>query len=392
VTHCVWGRRIVTLAAVIWMGGIFLIVAGVLLPGIPVLGTIGTLLESFLSLHIVILAIIGLFLALAARRLGGGRIATTAAAFAILATAGGIVPLVAIVRAARFYGASISWTDHLRVTAPGTNAPSQTVLYATIDGAKLYADIYLPAKTGGVSAPVLMMHPGGYVRGERSMGADWDRWLAERGYTVFDVDYRLAPPVTWNLANHDAACAMAWIAAHADTYHVDAERMLVAGQSADAGLAMQVAYGLGEGGVTSSCGGNVPQPKAVFVMYPPDDFALGWSLDTQLGPVSARKLLTTYLGGSPQDYPDRYRAVSATFHVRAGLPPTFIASGENDHLVPYSGHVEIMRKLGAAGVPSVLVTIPYSDHGFDAAWGSLGAQITRHVAEEFLSKYLPSEK
>ena len=36
VTHCVWGRRIVTLAAVIWMGGIFLIVAGVLLPGIPV--------------------------------------------------------------------------------------------------------------------------------------------------------------------------------------------------------------------------------------------------------------------------------------------------------------------------------------------------------------------
>lgn len=222
------------------------------------------------------------------------------------------------------------------------------------------------------------------------MGANWDRWFAERGYTVFDVDYRLAPPVAWKLAVEDAACAASWIAANANTYHIDSTRMLAAGQSAGAGLALQLAYGLGEGMVQSSCGGTAPQPKAVFAIYPPDDFALGWNKDTKLGPITARKLLTAYLGGSPEEFPERYRVVSATFHVRAGLPPIFIAAGDNNHLVPYEGHDEFVRKLVAAGVPNKMVTIPYADHGFDVGWGSIGGQITRHAAGEFLSKYLPS--
>jgi acetyl esterase/lipase len=50
--------------------------------------------------------------------------------------------------------------------------------------------------------------------------------------------------------------------------------MLITGQSAGGGLAMQVAYGLGDGTVTSSCGGTVPRPKAVIALYPPDDFAM----------------------------------------------------------------------------------------------------------------------
>ncbi|HKD65084.1 MAG TPA: prolyl oligopeptidase family serine peptidase [Candidatus Acidoferrales bacterium] len=76
--------------------------------------------------------------------------------------------------------------------------------------------------------------------------------------------------------------------------------------------------------------------------------------------------------------------------MHAWLPPIFMAAGENDHVVPYEGHVEFVRKLDAAGVPSDLVTIPYADHGFDVAWGSIGGQITRHTAGEFLQKYLPS--
>ena len=386
------GQRIVIVVSIGWAAGVFLIVLGALFPSAPLLGLLGTVLESFLSLHILILGVIGVLLAATAWQLGSRRGAAIATTLAALAVIGALVPLLSLTRAASRYGAPISWSDHLRITAPGVTArPNATVRFATIDGKDLYADIYLPARSGGgLSAPVLMMHPGGYIKGERSMGGDWDRWLAERGYTVFDVDYRLAPPVTWKLAAEDAACAASWIAANADTYHVDPERMLAAGQSAGAGLALQLAYGLGEGVVQSSCGGTAPQPKAVFAIYPPDDFALGWNKDTKLGPITARKLLTAYLGGSPEEFPERYRAVSATFHVRAGLPPIFIAAGDNDHLVPYEGHVEFARRLDTAGVPNELVTIPYADHGFDVAWGSIGGQIVRHAAGEFLQKYLPS--
>jgi acetyl esterase len=166
---------------------------------------------------------------------------------------------------------------------------------------------------------------------------------------------------------------MAWVAQHAGDYRVAPDRMLVAGQSAGAGLAMQVAYAVEDGTFASSCGGTVPQPKAVFALYPPDDFAMAWELNTGIGPAGARSLNTAYIGGSPEQYPQRYRAVSAADHVRPGLPPTLIAAGEHDHLVPFAGHREMVTNFNLVGVPNVLVTVPYSDHAYDVAWGSPGS-------------------
>jgi acetyl esterase/lipase len=283
--------------------------------------------------------------------------------------------------------------EHLRVVAPGPRPTAdQTKHFATVDGKSLYLDIYLPASATALSAPVVMIHGGGYSAGERSDGIRWDRWLAARDYTVFDVDYRLDPPVTWNLAAPDVACAMTWVASHASEYHIAPDRMLITGQSAGGGLAMQVAYGLGDGTVTSSCGGTVPQPKAVFALYPPEDFAMAWNLDMGIAPASARVLNTGYIGGPPEQFPDRYRVTSPVFHVRPGLPPTLIAAGAHDHLVPFGGHTEFVEKLNAAGVLNELLGVPYGEHGYDLVWSSLGGQITRKVVADFLSKYLPARE
>ena len=393
-----WARRLVTLAAVLATLPTLAVVVGALFPPTRLIATIGTLVESFFTLHVFIAGFVGIVLSLLAARLGLGRGTAVILGLAVLATVGAAVPFFAQVRTAHRYGATISWTDHLRVAAPGPRAtPEQTTLFATVDGKPLYLDVYLP-KDAGYSpltgstvrfAPVVMIHGGGYSRGERSDGRDWDRWFAERRYTVFDVDYRLDPPVTWNLAAQDVACAMTWIAAHAEDYHLALDRMLITGQSAGGGLALQVAYGLGDGTVTSSCGGQVPQPKAVFALYPPDNFAMAWSLDTGIAPASARNLNTGYIGGSPEQFPDRYGAVSAVFHVRPGLPPTLIAAGLHDHLVPFGGHDELVEKLNAAGVPNELLGVPYSDHAYDLVWGGIGGQVTRKVLADFLARFLP---
>jgi acetyl esterase/lipase len=234
-----------------------------------------------------------------------------------------------------------------------------------------------------------MMHGGGFTGGGKSDGKDWDRWLADRGYTVFDVEYRLAPQPTWKIAAQDVACAMSWIAAHAGDYQIDPSRFVVAGQSAGAGLALQVAYGDGAGLIASSCGGATPKAAAVLAFYPPEDMALAWDINPMIGPIGARSLAETYTGGTPSAFPDRYAAVSPSQHVRADLPPTFVSYGEADHLVPALGHVRFAEALKRAGVPYRLVAIPYSDHGYDVLWGSLGGRITRAAANEFLQKYVP---
>ena len=395
-----WGRRLVTLLAAVVTLLVVVMVVGALFPPTRLIAVIGSVFVSFFTLHVFLAGLVGVALALRARRLGGRRATTIILWLAILATVGATVPLFALVRMAHHYGAPISWAAHLRAAAPGPRpAPDQTQRFATVDGKSLYLDIYLPASaasrspsgTATPAAPVVMIHGGGYSLGERSDGIRWDRWLAARGYSVFDVDYRLDPPVTWNLAAADVACAMAWVASHANDYHIVPDRMLITGQSAGGGLAMQVAYGLGDGTVTSSCGGAVPQPKAVFALYPPDDFAMAWNLDTGLAAVSSRVFNTGYLGGSPEQFPERYRVTSPVFHVRPGLPPTLIAAGAVDHLVPVAGHAEMVVKLDAAGVPNAWLSVPYGEHGYDLVWGGLGGQITRKVVADFLERYLPAE-
>jgi acetyl esterase/lipase len=391
----VWLRRGLTTLAVLLTLVVFPIVLGEVFPALPAIGIFSTVLASIFALQIVFVALLAFVIAFAALRLVGRRWARLALLFAALAFLGSLIPLGALVRAAHLYGAPISWMHALRpLKRAERRSPSQSLTFATIDGKPLFLDLYLPTTAApGKSAPVLMLHGGGYVQGRRSdFTHTWDAWLADRGYTVFDADYRLAPPVTWNLAAQDAACAAAWIQSHAAEFNVDPDRLLISGQSAGAGLALQVAYGLGDGTVVSSCGGTVPQPKAVFAIYPPEDFELGWNLNTALPGMSARSVENVYLGGSPQQYPDRYRAVSAVYHARAGLPPTLIASGNHDHLVPYGGHLEMIDALNRAGVPNLLVTIPYAEHGYDIAWNSVGTQITRHAAAEFLDRYLPARR
>jgi acetyl esterase len=399
-----WGRLVTLLAWVVTLP-VVVIVVGALFPPARLIAVIGSVLVSFFTLHVFLAGLVGIALAAWALGLGGRHGATIIHILAIAATIGAAVPLIALVRMAHHYDAPISWSEHLRVLAPQSK-PDQTQLFATVDGKNLYLDIYLPpgsaigspsamamsmARASSTnSAPVLMIHGGGFSLGERSDGIQWDRWFAARGYTVFDVDYRLDPPVSWNLAAPDVACAMGWVAAHASEYNVAPDRMLITGQSAGGSLAMQVAYGLGDGTIVSSCGGAVPQPKAVFALYPPEDFVMAWDLDTGIGPLSSRALNTGYLGGSPAQFPDRYRYVSAVFHVRPGLPPTLIAAGAVDHLVPFGGHTEIVPKLNAAGVPNQLLRVPYGEHGYDLAWGGIGGQVTRKVVADFLAKYLPA--
>ena len=389
-----WLRRLSTTLAVICAALAFPIVSGVLVDGIPVLGAIGTIFDDFFSLHIVLVALAGLVFGVVARRLGGRRTATTAAVLNGLAALGATIPLSSLILAAHRHDAPISWLEHLHVTAIGAGAaPDRTEIYATLGGHKLYADIYQPDRRThpSVSPSVFMIHGGGFTRGERGQARNWDRWLAARGYTVFDVDYRLAPPVNWNLAAQDVVCAMTWAHARAETLHIAADRTLVAGQSAGASLALQVAYGLAEGTLLSSCGGSAPAPAAVVAVYPAEDLALLWRENLSLGPLKGQDINIAYIGGSPEQFPDRYRATSALDHVRPGLPPTFVTYGEHDHLIPILGHAQLAARLTDAGVANTVLSVPYGDHGYDIMWGGIGTQIMRHVLSEFLERYFPVE-
>ena len=65
---------------------------------------------------------------------------------------------------------------------------------------------------GAPRPAVVLVHGGGWVWGGRGGTARWNEWLADEGYVVFDVDYRLAPPPTVaGRAERRERHAIAWI-------------------------------------------------------------------------------------------------------------------------------------------------------------------------------------
>lgn len=91
--------------------------------------------------------------------------------------------------------------------------PDKTVTYATLGGEKMKADLYLPDNAAAASAAplVVSIHGGGFIQGSRGR-TPYTSWLADHGYAVLDVDYRLsnASQHHWNTAgtppSADTAC------------------------------------------------------------------------------------------------------------------------------------------------------------------------------------------
>lgn len=337
--------------------------------------------------HFLIAGLAALACALLAHRLGArlaGRIAIPAA---LLALALLCVPLVSIWRAAGDQHASLSLPESLRVAfnSGGPNE-SRSVTYATVDGQDLKLDVWLPP--GQPSSPrpaVVWVHGGGWVSGARGATPHWNTWLTARGYAVFDIDYRLAPPPRWDQATGDVKCAIGWVKAHAADYGIDPQRVLVGGSSAGGNLALMAAYAAADPVIPPSCSAGDTSVAAVVALFPVTDATAWWHSDGD----GAQYTTERYTGGTPAQFPDRYAAISPLQHIRPGLPPTFLAHGTADHIVPYDQSRILDTALANAGVSHTLVTLPRADHGYDLYWNSFGTQITRQTLATFLAQHTP---
>lgn len=397
---------VVTVVAVV----VVLVVLGAVVPALGRVSQISTLVVPTLGPTLVVAGAVAAVLALVARRRlrRWGSVAAGLAGLGALAMA--VIVGIVTLTAARA-GGSI---DLLRAVVPSSlaAAPGERVVYArTADGQELHAVVYRPASGASplalnasrdaplaparaapaTPAPVLVyVHGGGWIRGTEDAAAGDMRWFAERGWVVVSVEYTLATPQrpTWDVAGPQVACALGWVGARAADLGGDPRRVALAGDSAGGQLAVSVGYAAATGTAVSSCGGPVPVPAAVAVQYPAVDpvggYAAGLTAGGDLG-LDARFFGRTYTGGSPDEVPERYRAISGETVVSPVAPPTLVIGPTRDDLVPFEGVARFVRAASAAGVDATLVEVPFANHGYDGlAIGSLGNQLRRTVTESWL--------
>jgi len=377
------------LGLVLLLPGLLIVAAG-FLPNLPVITRYGALIVDYLpwlSLDVLMAAI----LCVSAVLLGGGWIQRGLAGVALITLAATALMVGQVLAFSGALNAPISLTRSLAVTGAGSGTPDRIVTFATVDGTDLHAEIWQPPNgapngpTGGTigRAAVVSVHGGAFVGGELRLRPAMFRLLADAGFAVIDVEYRLAPPPRWDQATPDVLCAMTWAAGHAEELGIDPARIVVMGESAGGNLALMAAYGAGTTKWISSCGGAPPTPAAVIAIAPTADLVGIWDDNTIT--AAGLRFPEAYIGGTAADLASRYELASPLSLIQPGLPPTLVITGAIDHLVHLGRVTELTDRLQSAGVDCSLVVVPFADHGFDGGANGYGAQVEETILPLFIA-------
>ncbi|WP_338604208.1 alpha/beta hydrolase [Saccharopolyspora sp. SCSIO 74807] len=359
------------------------LVLGALIPALPVVGSFGSVVGRR-PFEFALTGLLVVLLSWMAWRSQARRSAICGLATGSITLLGALAVLGAQLGYAHSHGADVGFADVVQGGRP-MPPPDRTVTFGTVQGEPLRAGIWLPRNDSGAARPaVVWIHGGGFVGGNRDEQRGIFRYLADHGYPVISIDYRLAPPVRWRDASSDVVCAMSWLTEHGRGLGIDPGRLVLSGASAGGSLSLNAAYGSGE--VPSSCGGPPPAPPlAVAGFYPAADLVGNWQDDGLYG--YARRVARAYLGGGPAEYPQRYAYASPIERVRPGLMPTLLVTGGNDHLILPERVSAVADRLRGNGNAVTYREFPFGYHAFDA--GGIGAAFSRSTMLDFLRAHAP---
>ena len=381
------GVAVLLAIPIVWLAYNMLAAVTFFSPG----GIAGTFALLF-PLHLLLVTVVAGVMAFVSRRRRANLAMWVFGGAAVLAAAMALIPTFAILASAREYNAPVSLANYLANATHlnhGLPQTAQTVVFGTAkNGEKLELDVWSTGqpKTGPLRPAVVFLHGGGWVVGNRSARSDWNRWLNQLGYEVFDVEYRMPPPVRWQDEVGDVKAAVGWVAARAADYHVDPTRISIMGESAGGNLALLAAYSMGHPQLPASTDVVPVKIRSVISLYGPTEMTELYrtSVTRDFVQDSSKK----YLGGTPEEFPDRYRAVSPLYHINAQTPPTISFHGTSDNVVPVDQTRTLLdQALSKAGVAHETYILPGHAHGFDINFGSFGAQIARAKIQDFLQRH-----
>lgn len=247
------------------------------------------------------------------------------------------------------------------------------VEYAEIDGVKLRLQILQPFSRNdqAMVCPCVVYVQGSawfpqYLYGDVGNAAK----LAERGYVVAIVEYRHSGIAPFPAQIMDTRNAVRFMRAHAAEYHVDPEKIVVAGNSSGGHTAMfagmihdDVENNLYPG-VTADVKGIINYYGSCSVMNEDSNpiQVLHCQPDSPEGMVMGHVDL--------RDKPELKRKLSVECNIteKTVIPPVLIFHGTKDRVVNCEGSVILYRQLKKCGKDVQLYLVKGADHGGAEFW------------------------
>ena len=217
-------------------------------------------------------------------------------------------------------------------------------------------DICYPPTPSQTTGAFLLIHGGSWSSGDKSDFGSLCGVVARLGYVGATMNYRMfSAHATYAdmLADIDLALATYTDTARQDGWPIS--QVALMGASAGGYLGLMYAY---------TRQPAVPIGFVVGLSTPTDflDPALISSTDDAQYTELSKLLGVDLTKESVDQRRASLEAASPAYRVKKGAPPTILAHGAKDTVVPYSNAVQMATRLTIAGVPHDLLTYPNSNH------------------------------
>ncbi len=262
------------------------------------------------------------------------------------------------------------------------------VCYYSEHGDSCIADIYSMPSTAPRSA-MLYIHGGGFVAGGKQYREGVSRWFAGEGFCVFNVDYGLCPQYRFPAPLEHLVYALNFIVENAQKYNVNADKVVIAGDSAGGYYASMLA--------TLTC--NLTARKLVKTTPKASVGALLLNCglyDVEMALKNKKtigeKIFTEFTGMDNFDEYEFKELCSPINLLSANFPPTFMIYSKHDLFC--GGQAERMiTKMHEQGIYAEVYasTTLIDNHIFSLAWRTPQAKRANLACLDFVSRYLKGE-
>lgn len=270
------------------------------------------------------------------------------------------------------------------------------ILYKTVSGTELHADVYFPLFRKYEPSPVwFYTHGGGWTGGNKNEPQILPRlmeYLSENGVTVISIEYRLCTEsVHFPAPVDDCADAIRFFTARAGEYGIDVSRAFTGGASAGGHLALMMGFAAGNFGDDKT--GPLPDFRCVIDMCGPVDLSVNFDIKEKL---FLESVCEKFLSPDHDMWPSLSISASPITYARMlptkKLIPILAIQGQSDEIVDKAQPELLRRFYEDRGARFEIIRVENGNHGFGQIPGLPAPLFTldelQDKAFDFIERYV----
>lgn len=276
---------------------------------------------------------------------------------------------------------------------PKSGVDAQLDLQYGTGGPDTSFDVFTPSTSTGPLPTVVWIHGGAWISGDKGNVDPYLRMIAAEGYTTVGLNYTVSPETTYPTALNQLNDALGYLVANAAELRIDPDRIVLAGDSAGANFASQLATIVTKPSYAELVGVTptlTPEQLTAVVLNCGIYDVAGIPNEPGLGGWGFRIALWAYIGDKDWSVHPGGKQMGVLDDVSADFPTTWISGGNGDPLTA-SQSKPLAARLQKLGVDVTEVfypedTTPALPHEYQFHLDSPEAQSALTSTIDFLEK------